>query len=116
MIETHESGLHYFEFSHFRDYPAVGHALFTRKGGVSRGVFEGLDMGQGVSDPDGAVCHNRRMLLECMKFDRVLSLNQVHGDTVLVWDRDHAPETPAVADAVVTDRKGVLLLIRTADC
>ncbi len=116
MIERKESGLHYFEFSHFREHPAVVHGLFSRRGGTSQGPFESLDMGQGTSDPDETVRRNRRRLAEELNVPRVLSLKQVHGDTVLCWDRGQAPDSPPEADAVVTDRKGVLLMIRTADC
>ncbi len=48
----------------------------------------------------------------------VVSLRQVHGTDVVVLDRPVQPQ-PVYAgegDALVTDQRGVLLTIRTADC
>lgn len=47
----------------------------------------------------------------------ILSLNQLHGDEIIVVDE--APENRPVfadADGMITDRRGLALVIRTADC
>ena len=116
MIEKKEDGLHYFEFSHMSEHPDVVHGLFTRQGGVSEGPFKGLNLGTATGDSEHAVRRNREKVLDHMKVDRLVRLKQVHGTEVVCWDGGLESDTPPVADAVVTAEKGVLLMIKTADC
>ena len=37
------------------ELPGVRHAFFTRKGGVSQGIYAGLNVGLGSRDDPGAV-------------------------------------------------------------
>lgn len=50
--------------------------------------------------------------------DRVLTLNQVHGDTIVEIDPSSAGEAPFVAEAdgMLTAFPDICLVIRTADC
>ncbi|TPE51337.1 peptidoglycan editing factor PgeF [Amaricoccus solimangrovi] len=94
------------------------HGFFTRKGGASSGIFEGLNCGQGSSDLSEAVTINRSRVAEAMDVApaRLLSLRQVHSTRVVTaegpWEGGTRPE----ADAVVTDRPGLALSVLTADC
>jgi len=55
--------------------------------------------------------------LEGLKLGRILELEQVHGKDVLVLRKgDPIPPPPLPYDGVLTDRKGLVLVIRTADC
>ncbi len=42
------------------ELPGVRHAFFTRKGGVSTGIYAGLNVGVGSRDDPEAVQENRR--------------------------------------------------------
>jgi copper oxidase (laccase) domain-containing protein len=42
------------------DLPGVRHAFFTRAGGVSSGLYAGLNVGLGSKDDLAAVIENRR--------------------------------------------------------
>jgi YfiH family protein len=57
---------------------------------------------------------NRRALARGLGFDAVVRVRQVHGNTVARLDR--AVEPWPEADAIWTDRTGVLLGIAAADC
>jgi YfiH family protein len=57
---------------------------------------------------------NRRALARGLGFDAVVRVRQVHGSTVARLDR--AVEPWPEADAIWTDRTGVLLGIAAADC
>jgi polyphenol oxidase len=57
---------------------------------------------------------NRRALASRLGFDEVVRVRQVHGNTVVRLDR--AVEPWPEADAVWTDRAGVLLGVAAADC
>jgi len=62
------------------------------------------------------ISDNRRRLERCFGTDAYLiDLRQVHGDRVIRVDAAHRGEVPE-ADALITDRPGLILTILTADC
>ncbi|MFC4638074.1 peptidoglycan editing factor PgeF [Deinococcus hohokamensis] len=89
------------------------HAFTTRRGGVSVGAYEGLNLDD-REDESGAVAENRRRLSAALGFspDDVARLHQVHGTEVI---RVSGPGL-WTGDALVTGQRGVLLAIGTADC
>lgn len=93
------------------------HGFFTRRGGASSGVYEGLNCGPGSQDQSGAVRINRARVAEAMGVppDRLLSLHQIHSAEVVVAGPDGWVERPR-ADAAVTAHPGVALGVLTADC
>ena len=96
----------------------VAHGFLTREGGVSTGMVAGLNVGRGAGDDGAAVAENRRRAAEAvLPGARLVTVYQVHSpDCVTVgdpWDEDGARPH---ADALVTDRPGLLLGIVTADC
>ncbi len=98
----------------------VPHGFLGRKGGVSTGIVSGLDMGLRGMDPADpaleAVQENRRRgVAAILPGARLCGVYQVHGaDCVEAGDWAEA-ERPQ-ADALVTNKPGVLLSILTADC
>jgi YfiH family protein len=92
------------------------HGFFTRKGGASSGVFEGLNCGTGSSDQAQAVQMNRARVAAAMDLgpDHLVSVHQVHSADVITVSAPLA-ERPR-ADAMVTDRPGIALAVLTADC
>ena len=46
--------------------PGLRHAFFTREGGVSGGIYEGLNGGLGSNDDPANVAENRRRMAEQM--------------------------------------------------
>ncbi len=100
--------------------PARVQAVFTtRLGGVSDGVFAGLNLGAHVDDDPRHVAENRRQLREQLQLTQEpVWLTQVHGTNVYrVQSVEQAqPETPPSADAAVTRLPGVPLTVMTADC
>ena len=105
----------------------VSHAFSTRRGGVSHGPYDSLNLGLGVGDEPAAVHENRRRFFGTLGIDpgRAVRVRQVHGEGVLVVDRTLAARTgfPRVLldedfeyDALVTDLPGLALTVSTADC
>lgn len=92
------------------------HGFFTRKGGASSGIFEGLNCGQGSSDLSEAVALNRTRAAEAMGLESnaLVSVHQVHSPDV-VHVTAPLSEKPK-ADAMVTATPGLGLAILTADC
>ncbi len=95
----------------------VPHGFLGRRGGVSTGLVAGLNVGLGAGDEDGAVQANRALAVAAvLPGARLATVYQVHSpDCVAVqapWPDAERPH----ADALVTDRPGLLLGIVTADC
>lgn len=98
----------------------VPHGFLGRRGGVSTGLTAGLDMGlRGLDLADPALAdvrENRRRGAEAvLPGARLVSVYQVHGNECVEagdWNEAGRPH----ADALVTDRPGLLLGILTADC
>ncbi|MFL6846156.1 MAG: peptidoglycan editing factor PgeF [Allosphingosinicella sp.] len=93
------------------------HGFLGRCGGVSGGVCAGLNVGLGSTDDREAVHANRRLAVEAVAPDaKLVTLHQVHSADALYaaapWPDDARPR----ADAMVTDRPGLVLGILTADC
>jgi YfiH family protein len=95
----------------------VRHGFFTRRGGASSGVYEGLNCGPGSNDQREAVAMNRARVAAALDVgpDQLLSLHQVHSANVVVAGPDGWAERPK-ADGVVTNIPGLALGILTADC
>ena len=93
------------------------HGFLGRRGGVSAGEVAGLNVGIGSGDDPAAIIENRRRAAAAvLPGAPLVTVYQVHSaDCVVVaeaWDDAGRPH----ADALVTDRPGVLLGILTADC
>ena len=100
-----------------RELPGIEHAFFTRQGGVSKGIYAGLNAGLGSNDVRADVEENRRRMTTALGVadDRLASPFQVHSPDVLVTDAAWSGERPK-ADGVVTTKRGLALGIVTADC
>lgn len=96
----------------------IRHGFFTRGGGVSEGIYAGLNTGLGSNDDPANVLENRRRVAEHLGADHgsVITLYQVHGATALTvtapQDRTNLPK----ADAVVSKTPGLAIGVLTADC
>lgn len=92
----------------------IQHGFFTRKGGASSGVFEGLNCGFGSSDQHEIVAINRARVASAMGNGHLRGVHQHHSADVIVVDGP-SDETPK-ADALVTKTEGIILSVLTADC
>lgn len=92
------------------------HGFFTRRGGASSGVFEGLNCGTGSSDQAEAITINRIRVADAVgvPLDALMGVHQVHSADVVTVT---APSTDrAKADALVTATHGIALSVLSADC
>lgn len=93
------------------------HGFLGRIGGVSTGIYAGLNVGLGSEDEREAVLENRRRAVDAVLSGAELArVYQVHSPDVVVIDRNFERDDPPKADALVTDKHGILLGIVTADC
>lgn len=98
--------------------PGIRHGFFSRKGGVSTGIYDGLNCGLGSSDDPQRVLENRRRISTYLGggYDGVVTLYQVHGTTALAVNSQVARDGLPKADAVVTQTPRLVIGVLTADC
>lgn len=99
--------------------PHVAHGFFTRSGGVSQGIYEGLNCGIGSDDHSVNVIENRALIAEHLAKRRdtpLLSCYQIHSDKVITVDGEWVEADKPKADAMVTGQSNIILGILTADC
>jgi polyphenol oxidase len=98
--------------------PGLRHAFFDREGGVSGGVYAGLNGGIGSNDDPANVVENRRRMAQQLGVmpQHLLTAYQIHSPDAVVastpWDAASRPR----ADAIVTRTEGLAIGITAADC
>lgn len=98
--------------------PGIRHGFFTRPGGVSTGLYAGLNCGQGSKDDPVAVIENRQRVAEHLgsSLGDIQTVYQIHGADVALVETLTGREALPKADAVVTKTRGLAVGILTADC
>ncbi len=94
-------------------------ALFTtRRGGVSRGRYESLNLAYTTGDAPEAVAENRRRVAASVgaRLERLVEVQQVHGPAVAVVGREHAGSVLRGVDGLLTASPEVWLAVYAADC
>lgn len=107
------------EATNLSELDDIRHAFFTRKGGVSGGIYGSLNVGFGSKDHTENVAENRRRAMASINRDAAAlhTVFQVHGRAVIhVRNDDWDPKAAPDADAMVTNEPGHVLGIMTADC
>ena len=93
------------------------HGFLGRRGGVSTGELAGLNVGYGSNDDRNAIDENRSLAVAALLPEAPLAtVHQVHSADVLYAERPWPQDGRPRADAMVSDRPGLLLGILTADC
>jgi YfiH family protein len=98
--------------------PGISHGFFTREGGVSSGLYASLNCGFSAKDEIARVTENRARAMKSLRLapTALVTAKQVHGIEAVVVETPWGMNSPPLADALVTRRKGVALGILTADC
>ena len=93
------------------------HGFLGREGGVSTGIHAGLNVGLGSDDDRTAIVENRSRAVAAVSPGAALvTLHQVHSAEAVIVTAPFADDARPKADALVTDRPGLMLGILTADC
>jgi YfiH family protein len=98
--------------------PGLRHAFFSREGGVSNGIYAGLNGGVGSQDDTANVAENRRRMAEAVGVtpERFLTLYQIHSPDVVVVTEPWNGQARPRADALVTRVEGLAIGVTAADC
>lgn len=113
------NGVRYFRFVTL-SAARITHAILTRCGGVSDGPYAELNVGATVGDEHSNVEENLKRSFSAMGKPRNTLFDSwlVHGTKALVAEapRPREWERPPQADIVMTNKPGVSLFMRFADC
>ncbi|ABD27706.1 protein of unknown function DUF152 [Novosphingobium aromaticivorans DSM 12444] len=94
----------------------AAHGFLGRRGGVSEGDLAGLNVSYSEDDPALTAENRRRAVEAVLPGGRLQTCYQIHSPDVATvtepWDDVDRPR----ADALVTDRPGIVLGVLTADC
>ena len=118
FVQNEKNGIIYMTSSVLR----VPHAFTTRYGGVSRGIYESLNMASNSGDDLANVIENYSRVLALFGSlpEEAAVTKQVHGSEVRLctYEDRHVPASnvPYEADGLVTAQKGMPLMCFTADC
>lgn len=95
----------------------IRHGFFTREGGVSNGIYQGLNVGLGSDDDREAVLENRARVAGWFGLEaaRLATVHQVHSPNAVTVNGTFSDDRPH-ADAMVTATPGVVLGVLSADC
>jgi YfiH family protein len=97
---------------------ALIQGVFTRRGGVSKGAWKGLNVGHTVGDDPRAVQTNHDLICQALGIAReaITNAQQVHGAQVAQVTLEGRGATHPATDGLITDVPGVALMLRFADC
>jgi YfiH family protein len=117
-IETGESQPIYYQFETWQNAP-LKHGVFTRLGGVSQAPWGSLNVGGTVGDDLQAVVENHARMYAAVGVDgrEACTTWQVHSaDTVMANGPMPNRKWLARADGIITNKVGLPLAMRFADC
>jgi polyphenol oxidase len=106
-------GVEYFEYSPDRRLLL---AFLTRRGGVSHDGYESLNTSFAVGDDASKVGENLARARRALRLPAILTVKQMHSDTVLPIADERTPSETLEGDACFTDRIGIGIGLKVADC
>ncbi|MCU0512694.1 MAG: peptidoglycan editing factor PgeF [Anaerolineae bacterium] len=120
MQAIERDGLRYYQTAAWAaDWATVKHGIFTRHGGVSAAPWGSLNVGGTVGDAVAAVRQNHLKMYAALGVNPAAAVTtwQVHSaDVVLAITPLHGRRWLAQADGLITDKPGLVLAMRYADC
>jgi polyphenol oxidase len=104
----------YFESSLLKD-SNVRHAFFSRRGGSSSGLLSSLNFRK-KCDTKENIIKNQNKVIKFFGVNSIKTVNQVHSPDPLIINNYDSVRDNVNADSIVTNLKGMLIAVETADC
>ena len=103
------------KLAHFNN---LKHCFFSRKNGVSKGVYKSLNCGLASHDNRENVLKNLEIVNNKMGCEEnsIVTLKQMHSDKVIYFENKDSVKNNLAGDAIVTKIKNLAIGILTADC
>lgn len=110
-----------YTFININKLKGIRHAVFTRRGGVSKLPFDSLNFATSSGDSLTNVSANFDKLRAYWDIPYIISLKQTHSDLIIVVDENNRdllnrPEPTVEGDALITALPKTVLMIKVADC
>ena len=106
-----------FIFKETNKYSHIKCAFFSRKKGISNGVYKSLNCGLNSKDKKSNVLKNRIIALEKIGLNKknLIIPNQIHSNKIKIVDENSINQN-ITADGLLTKSNKIVLGILTADC
>lgn len=116
MIEQNSGNIKLLKFQNLLNQKESIHFSSTRIGGGSKGILSTLNLGYTVDDNPKLVTKNIELLQNSigLKNSKIVFPNQTHSNNVGIVENDQ--DTFSDTDALVTNKPGICIAVRTADC
>ena len=100
------------------NFTNITHCFFSKKGGVSKGIYDSLNCGFGSSDNKRNIKDNLSLVSEKIGINKnnLFLMNQTHSSKVVVIDESNINVQRVDADALITKIKNIAISVLTADC
>ena len=94
------------------------HCFFSRKNGVSKGIYNSLNCGIGSKDDENNVTQNIDIVCKKLNCEKkpIITLNQTHSNKVVCFNNQEEVKDKMIGDAIVTKLKNIGIGVLTADC
>lgn len=123
MTLNENAGVHYLTYDRLSEIDFINHAFSTRLGGVSKGIFESMNLSFEHDDFDSVTENYKRICKACdFEFDTLVASSQDHHTFVRVCTKVNCgigiykKKDIQSVDALVTNERGVTLVTYYADC
>jgi len=96
----------------------IKHCFFSKKGGVSKNIYNSLNCGLGSNDDERNVLSNLSNVSEKLRIDKsnLFTMNQTHSNKVVIINESNQDTKRVDADALITSIKNIAISVLTADC
>ena len=116
-----KDSISYLQAAIFSECDFLIHAFCARQGGVSQDEYASLNVSFNEGDEEYNVLQNWGRLSKAfaIPLEQFLVVNQVHGDGIFVIEPQgsyFSSRAELNYDAIVTNRAGLAICIKTADC
>ena len=107
----------FFGFKELNRILTIKHGFFTRKGGVSKGIYNSLNCGLNTKDKKIVIFKNRKIALKKLGIEKknLIIPYQTHSNKVKTVDETMINKR-IIADGILTMSNKISLGILTADC
>ncbi|MCS5709802.1 peptidoglycan editing factor PgeF [Candidatus Berkiella aquae] len=99
-----------------KQFEGIGHAFFTRQGGVSTGIYQGLNCNLASGDDPKHVIENQKRALAHLglQHSTLASYDAQHANLAVIIEKPG--QAMPQADAIITNHPQVVLGADSADC
>ncbi len=106
-----------FIFKETNKYPQIRCVFFSRKKGISNGIYKSLNCGLNSKDKKSNILKNRIIALKKIGLNKkkLIIPNQIHSNKVKIVD-ERSISKNINADGLLTQSNKIVLGILTADC